>query len=374
MSHDLRRTLAKLAVFLVFSLVLSSIVFSSLLNSSRRDQVGYAADFTNASGLRSGNAVRIAGVQVGRIKDVRLRGDHARVTFDLDDDQHPTTTTGAVINYQNLLGQRFVNLVPGAAAGEPMREGAVIPVERTQPGLDLTAVFDGFQPLFAALSPDEVNQLAGSIVQVFQGQSGTVESLFKQTAVITTDLADRQALVDSLLRNLAGLLDQVGSHDQQIGQLIDGFDALVTNLADDQQQLGDTVTGFSRLTTDVGSLLGQAQPALDSDIARLATVTGTLAQEQGALDGVVQGLPDLLATFAKPISSGSYLNAYLCNLSVRLRQPGVPDDSPTVPLVLSLQPGVPAVGPDGAPITPNPVQLPARTVFGQGAAGAEACQ
>lgn len=369
MTTSLRRTLLKLGVFLVFSVVLTAIVFNSLLNTSTHDQVAYSADFTNASGLRAGNSVRIAGVQVGKVTDVRLRGNHARVSFELDDNQHPTTTTGAAINYANLLGQRFVNLLPGEQQGAQLPKGSVIPLERTTPGLDLTAVFNGFQPLFSALSPDEVNKLAGSIVQVFQGQAGTVESLFKQTAVITTDLAARQQLIDSLLTNLATLLNDVGAHDQQIGQLIDNFDSLVGNLADDRQQLGDAVTGLSRLTTGVGDLLNRAQPALDADIDRLATVTGTLAQQQGALDGAIRGLPDLLATFTKPLSSGSFLNAYLCNLTVNVSRAGVVNSADTVPLVISLNPQAPAT--EG--LYPNPVLLP-RTVNGSNTTKTAACQ
>lgn len=371
MTHSLRSVLVRLAVFLVFSLLLSAIVFNSLLNGSTHKQVAYSADFTNASGLRAGNAVRIAGVQVGKVTDVRLRGNHARVSFELDDDQHPTTTTGAAINYANLLGQRFVNLLPGQEVGQPLRKGSVIPMERTAPGLDLTAVFNGFQPLFSALSPDEVNKLAGSIVQVFQGQSGTVESLFKQTAVITTDLAARQQLVDSVLSNLSTLLDRVGAHDRQIGQLIDNFDALVGGLADDRQQLGDAVTGLGQLTTGIGSLLSQAQPALDTDIVRLRDVTGTLKDQQAALDGAIKGLPDLLATFTKPLSSGSFLNAYLCNLTVNLNQGTKVALGPTVPVVLSLNPEVPAT----ATLYPNPIELPARTrmVAGEGTTSTAAC-
>lgn len=371
MSHNLRSTLLKLTAFTVFSLLLTSIVFNSLLNSSQYSQVSYSADFTNASGLRQGNSVRIAGVQVGKITDVRLRGEQARVTFKLDDNQRPTSTTKAAINYANLLGQRFVNLLPGETAGEPLRAGAVIPIERTAPALDLTAVFDGFQPLFSALSPDAVNKLAASVVQVFQGQAGTVESLFQQTAVITRDLAGRQQLIDSVLTNLAGVLTQVGTQNQQLGALVENFDRLFTGLADDRAALGAAVTGLADLTTGIGGLLNQAQPALNRDITALGTVTQTLVAEQGALDGVIQRLPDILATFTKPISAGSYLNAYLCNLTVNLTQGGVTPADGNVDLSISLVPGVAAQG-----LYPNPVTLPATTriVAGAGTPGSEVCR
>ena len=371
MSHDLRRVIAKLVVFVAFSLLLTTIVFATLLNSSAKGQRDYAADFVNGSGLRSGNSVRIAGVEVGKVTSVRLHDGLARVSFRLDDDQHPTDTTKAAINYANLLGQRFVNLLPGSTTGDVLPVGTVIPTERTTPGLDLTAVFNGFQPLFAALSPQEVNKLSASIVQVFQGQSGTVESLVKQTAVITTNLADRQQLIDSVLKNLASLLTQVGAHDAQLGSLIDQFDVLLTGLAGNRETLGNAVTGVSALTTDVAGLLHQSQPALDADITRLSDVTDTLAQQQAGLDGTIQGLPGILATFTKPISTGSYLNTYLCNLTVNISPVvGNPGDNRAGPLIISLVPGVPA----SPSLYPGPVTLPARTVAGASSAGTAVCR
>lgn len=370
MSQSIRGLIVKLTVFTAFSLLLSTIVFSTLLNSSSKGQRSYVVDFENASGLRPGNGVRIAGVEVGTIEDVALHEGHARVRISLDDDQQPTSTTKAAINYANLLGQRFVNLLPGETPGEPVREGGTIPMDRTSPGLDLTEVFNGFQPLFAALSPDEVNKLSASIVQVFQGQSGTVQSLFQQTAVITQDLAGRQQLIDSVLGNLATLLRDVGTSDQELGRLIDEFDVLLTGLADSREQLGGAVTGLSELTNSLGGVLEQAQPALDADIDRLVDVTGTLAQEQDSLDAAVQGLPTVLNTFAKTLSTGSFLNTYVCNLTINVTpQTGDPADNDAGPLEISLIPGV---RPQGQ--YPGPITLPARTVVGDPAAGTGVCR
>ena len=106
-----------------------------------------------------------------------LQQNHADVSFSVDTSQHLTTTTLAAIHFENLLGQRFLAILPGATGGKPLPPGGVIPLAHTTPAIDLTAVFDGFQPLFSALSPDQVNQLAGSIIDVFQGESGTVSNI-----------------------------------------------------------------------------------------------------------------------------------------------------------------------------------------------------
>ena len=82
----------------------------------------------------------------------------------------------AAIKYRNLVGQRYVALDQGAGDLDPMLPpGGTIPLDRTTPALDLTALFNGFKPLFQALSPDDVNQLSGEIIQVLQGEGGTVD-------------------------------------------------------------------------------------------------------------------------------------------------------------------------------------------------------
>ena len=78
------------------------------------------------------------------------------------------------------MGQRYVELAQGVGPVDgTLRPGATIPLERTTPALNLTQLFNGFQPLFQALSPKDVNQLSGEIIQVLQGEGTTVESLIR---------------------------------------------------------------------------------------------------------------------------------------------------------------------------------------------------
>lgn len=342
-------TIVKVAIFTTISVILTSIVFSSLLDVSGSSTGTYTAEFTNASGLQPGDTVRIAGVEVGKVAAVTLEGDHAAVTFSVDSDQHLTTTTRAAIHFENLLGQRFLAILPGAAGSAPLAPGGVIPLSRTTPAIDLTAVFDGFEPLFSALAPGQVNQLAASIIHVFQGESGTVDDLVHQTAVITTNLADRQTVIDSLLTSLASLLDTVGVHDTQLGQLIGNFDSLVRGLAGPRTALSSAITNVAALETTTSGLLDQAQPPLDEDIQSLATDVQTLSANQQELDKLLQGFPGLAGTLTKIQSTGNWVNVYLCNLTIDVRGR----------LDISLVPGV------SAPQYPDPVTLPSGPVGNQ---------
>ena len=89
-------------------------------------------------------------------------------------------------------------------------------MSRTSPALDLTVLFNGFKPLFQALSPADVNQLSYEVVQVFQGEGGTVESLLGHTASVTNTLAARDQVINALIINLNDVLDHIADRDDQL--------------------------------------------------------------------------------------------------------------------------------------------------------------
>jgi phospholipid/cholesterol/gamma-HCH transport system substrate-binding protein len=349
--RGLTKTIVKVVLFTAVSVVLTSVVFSSLLDVDSHAASGYTAEFTNASGLQPGDTVRIAGVEVGKVNSVNLAGSHAEVSFTVDNSQHLTTTTRAAIHFENLLGQRFLALLPGPAgvASRPLPAGGVIPITQTSPAIDLTAVFDGFQPLFSALAPAQVNELASSIVQIFQGESGTVSNLVSETAVLTNNLADRQVVIDTLLASLASLLNTVGVHDTQLGQLIGNFDTLVRSVAGTRTSLGTAINNLSSLESTTSGLLNEAQPTLNEDISVLEGDVQNLSANQQNLDGLLRGLPGFLTTLTKIQSSGNWINVYLCNLTINV----------SGKLDISLVPGV------SPPVYPDPVSLPSGAIGDQ---------
>lgn len=358
--QDTLRLIIKLGIFAGISALLTTVVITSVLDLNLKPSSTYHAVFTNSTGLQNGDTVRIAGVEVGKVNSVTvLTGKGAAkcglpgpdpncayVTFDLDSSEKLSTTTHADVDFANLLGQRFLAVVPGAPGGAPLHSGATIPVKQTQPGLDLTAVFNGFQPLFEALTPNEVNQLSASVIQVFQGQSGTVASLVSETASITNNLANREQILDEVLQNLGGLLKAVGGESTQLGQLIHNFNRLVTGLAGERTQLGSTIDGLATLNGAFAGVLQQSRPALDQSISGLASATATLSKDQAGLNGVLNGLPPVLATLSKTVSTGNYADVYICNLTINVNGK----------IEIALSPGV------TPPAYPGAVQLPSGTI------------
>ncbi len=331
------RTLTKLAVFVAVAVLATIVVTASLLNLSSQPQTGYAALFTDASGLQPGDFVDIAGVQVGSVTGVELQGRDALVHFTADSDQALTTTTHADVDYANLLGQQLISLEPGSRPGQPLPAGALIPSSRTAPALDLTGIFNGFQPLFAALTPQQVNELTASIIEVFQGESGNVSNLVTQTAALTENLAQRQQLIGQVIDNLSAVAGTLDAHDQQLVTMIDQFDGLVNGLVNERGQLGTTIDSLSGLTHAVSTLLGQSQPTLDQAINGVVSASHTAAEDQSGIDGVLANLPAFIETLDKVANTGSWLNVYICNLTINVQGKidlNVLTGQPSLPLTL----------------------------------------
>ena len=152
----------------------------------------YRAEFVDATGVVKGDDVRIAGVKVGTVKDVEIvdrtrRWSPSRVE-ESDADQRGDPR-------HDPLPQPGRPALPRADRRDRRhrarwRTGDTIPVAQTTPALDLTVLFNGFKPLFQALSPTDINQLSYEIVQVFQGEGGTLEGLLAHTASVTSTLAE----------------------------------------------------------------------------------------------------------------------------------------------------------------------------------------
>ena len=237
----------------------------------------------------------------------------------------------AKIAFENLLGQRYLEIDAGKGGGAPMKAGATIPASQTIPGLDLTAVFTGFQPLLAALNPTQVNQLTGSIIAVFQGQSGAVAHLVQQTAVLTGNLAQKSDVIYKVLDNLTPLLDRVNGSDAQIGQLIDGFDTIVQGLASSKTQLDSSITGASELTRNTSNLISGSQPYIDQDLSKLVGATSVLQANEVPINNVLRDLTPFLTTLNRVSDTGSYLSVYVCDLTLNVSGPISVKLSPTVP-------------------------------------------
>ncbi|POX44950.1 MCE family protein [Streptomyces sp. Ru71] len=321
----MRQTAAPLLKFSLFALVTvlaTALLAATIVNLSFTPEHTYRAVFSDVTGLEKGDDVRVAGVRVGEVEGIRIKDRTlAEVSFTVRADRPLLTGTHAVIRYRNLVGQRYVALTEGAGDARPLRPGGTIPLSRTQPALDLNVLLNGFKPLFAALSPNDVNQLATEIIRTLQGEGGTVNSLLVHTASLTTTLADRDRLIGSVIDNLNTVLTTLDQRGARFSELLTQLRRVISGLSADRKPIGDSLVNIADLTGATAGLLKDARPPLKDDIAELTDLTGTLNRNEKTVEGVLQRLPNKLNELTGTASYGSWFNFYLCDFDGRIVLP-----------------------------------------------------
>lgn len=314
----------KFTIFAIASLMIMVVVYNTMMNRVVGESTVYTADFTSVSGLRAGDDVRAAGVRVGRVEKIGLTGgDTARIEFTLGAGQRLTDTTTISVRYQNLLGQRYLALTRGEEAGAELDPDDVVGTEQTDPGFDLTALLNGFEPLFDTLEPAAINELAGSLVQVLQGEGGTVEALLEQTAALTENLAAKDAVITDVLTNLTPVLQDFTAQEAEFTNTVDRLSDLMTGLAAEREAIVGSLDGMSELAVAAESLTTELRPDIVTTVSSLRGVVEMMVGHQDAIDQLLSNGARGFDPFTRPTNTGTWLNMFICLISVEAI-PGAP--------------------------------------------------
>ena len=316
--RSLTGPLVKSAVFIVVTTLATAVLAFSIAGTGVGRTNGYSATFTDVTGLNTGDSVRIAGVRVGQVEHIGVTGRRlAKVRFSVASDHTLPASATASIKYLNLVGQRYVELAQGVGPVDgTLRPGATIPLERTTPALNLTQLFNGFQPLFQALSPKDVNQLSGEIIQVLQGEGTTVQSLIRTVGTLTSTLAGKDKVIGRVIDNLTTVVDTINAREGEFDELVSTLRELVNGFAADRRPIGQAISALAGLTDSTAGLLGPVRDPLKHDIKDLGRLSDNLNRDQPLVEGFVRRLPTKMTTIGRLASYGSWLNLYLCQASV----------------------------------------------------------
>ena len=323
MRRKLSGIIARVALFTAVCLVFTFALIAVFGQLRFEDRTGYHAVFSNISGLKSGNFVRIAGVEVGKVGDLTLHRDGTvSIDFTVDKGVRLSEGTKAVVRYENLIGDRYLALEEGPGPPRRLAPGATIPLARTSPALDIDALIGGFRPLFRALDPDQVNALSGELLRIFQGQGGTLASVLAQTSMLTSTLAGRGELIGELITNLNTVLHTFGTRDREFSDGLDKLSQLMDGLA---QRKTDISTGLAYINAAAGSiadLLVQARQPIKDVVRETDRMSGQVLSDRDYVDGLLKSLPDVYQVLSRQGLTGDYFGFYFCEVLLKLNGKG----------------------------------------------------
>lgn len=310
--------LIKFGVFATVMVTLTALVFAVFSELRTGASNTYSAVFTDTSSLKTGASVRVSGVRVGTVTEVSLQPDkHVVVGFDADRDVVLTAGTRAAVRYLNLVGDRYLELIDSSGSTHPLTPGARIPLDHTAPALDLDLLLGGLKPVIRGLNPTDVNTLSASLIQVFQGQGGTLESILSHTSSFATALADRHDAVERLIDNLNTVTATLTKDGSRFSTTIDRLQHLISDLSADRNPIGSAIEALDHGTASITDLLAHAGPPLTGTITQLNRLAPLLDQDKDKLDTALKKAPENYRKLIRLGAYGSFINYYICGISIR---------------------------------------------------------
>jgi phospholipid/cholesterol/gamma-HCH transport system substrate-binding protein len=315
MSH--RGVLIKVSIFAVVMLVVAAglvIIFGQFRFASTNT---YHAIFDNTSRLKAGNDVRIAGIPVGSVKDLSLRPDNkVDATFTVDKRYQMYTSTKAVIRYQNLVGDRYMEITSGPGELRKVPPGGTIP--NTEPALDLDALLGGLRPVLKGLNGDKVNQISNAIIELLQGQGGAVSDLLSSTGSFSQTLADRYQVISDVIHNLNTVLTTVDAKSAQFDASIDQLQQLVTGLAQGRDPIAGALGPLASAASDLTQLLASSRRPIQGVIENARPFATEMDNRKGEVNAVIEPLAENYLRLNALGAYGAFFNIFYCSTRIKI--------------------------------------------------------
>lgn len=322
-----RAPMIGLALFMTVATVLTWLVYATLRRDVAGVKTSYSAMFTNVYGLRDGDDVRMAGVRVGRVEKIELAGTLAKVFFVVQSDQQLYTNTVASVTYQNILGQRYLGLSLAADTNvtQPLPAHSVIPLQRTQPSFDVTALLNGFEPLFSLLNPKQADDLTKAVISSLQGDRASIALLVNEMSTLTATLTGPNEVLGDLLTSLSDVTGNLAAQNEGLDHTLTQARAVVTDFNARRPDLQSSVGSLAQVTQRLSEVSDEVYPSLDELVTRQPGFSKHMVQIEPQLAFTGANLPLMLKGLANIFSEGSYGNAYLCDLNPTGFFPGLND-------------------------------------------------
>jgi phospholipid/cholesterol/gamma-HCH transport system substrate-binding protein len=320
------RTLLNVSIFTVVMLLVAAglvVVFGQFRFSAGN---AFHATFTEASRLKAGQDVRIAGVPVGSVKAVELNPDNTvDVAFDVDNRYQLYTSTRAVVRYQNLVGDRYLEITSGPGDLRKLPAGATIPKENTQPALDLDALLGGLRPVLKGLDGNKVNEVSNAVIELLQGQGGSLSTLLASTSSFTQDLTARDQLIGDTINNLNAVLGTVDAKGAQFDASVDQLQQLITGLAQNRDPIAGAIPPLASATNDLTDLLLHSRRPVQGVIENLRPFAQRMDERKADVNKVIEPLAENYLRLNALGAYGSFFNIYYCSIRIKINGPAGSD-------------------------------------------------
>jgi phospholipid/cholesterol/gamma-HCH transport system substrate-binding protein len=302
-------------IVLIVGLLVATFNLDKLPIPGLGGQRTYKAAFTQAAGIAKENEVRVAGVRVGSVTDVKLDIENKRVlvTFevkgvDLGDE------TKASIELKTLLGTKYLELTP--AGGGKLAEGSVIPLDRTTVPFQ---IYEAFNQLSETVNDVDTDQLAKALEvlsETFRDTKGNARSALTGLSALSKTISSRDAELEALLENTKKVTAVLAARDSELTKLIADADLVMRVIIQRRQLISALLDDTSRLARELTDLVRDNRAVVDPLLHNLHNVIQVLKANLSSLDKSVAALGPFARYATNAVGNGTWLDVYSENLVV----------------------------------------------------------
>jgi phospholipid/cholesterol/gamma-HCH transport system substrate-binding protein len=335
----------------------------------------YAAYFSEAGGIKPGSTVRVSGMGVGRVSDIRLEGTKVRVGFTVRKTIQLGDRTEAAIKTETILGSKMLELT---SRGEGKLTGT-IPLERTHSPYDLPDALGDLTSTISGLDTAQLSSALTTLANTFKETPTNLRPALEGVARFSDTLNSRDAQLRSLLGNANKVSAVLGRRSQQIGGLVANSNALLAALLDERDSLDALMNNLTAVSHQISGLVNDNRTQLKPALDKLNGVLEILDNRKEDIQKTLPKFKRYAMSFGECLGSGPFFKAYVANLVPgqiggpildadmydRFLDPNqkLPSESVDPPT------GTPPVPPENAPVplwsqppSPPPSTPPVRTI------------
>ena len=272
----------------------------------------YYASFSEAGGLKANDEVRIAGVRVGKVRDVALHDGQVRVEFQVKGDAEFGSQTEAQIRVKTILGAMYLALVPSGSG--QMDEGDTIPVERTTSPYDVVDVFEGLAERSERIDTDQLATALDTVATLTRNTPEEFQAALQGVSALSANVAARDAELNTLLQNLQKVSRVLGDRRQDIVELMEDGDLLFRALIARRQAVHDLLVSTSQLSQQLTGLVRDTRADLKPALDRLGNVLDMLNANQENLDSSLRLMAPFYRVFANTLGNGPWFDTIVQNI------------------------------------------------------------
>jgi len=286
----------------------------------------YHANFSDATRLKGGQKVRIAGVPVGSVDSVSLNPNNSvDVAFTVDKRYTLYSSTRAVIRYDNLVGDRFLEITAGPGELRKLRPGGTIDRDHTQPALDLDALLGGLRPVLKGLDANKINTVSSYVIELLQGQGGALSNLLANTSSFGSALGARDQVIGDVINNLNTVLGTVDAKGAQFSASVDELQKLISGLSQGRDAIAGAIPPLATTTSDLTQFLKSARRPLQGNIENVRPIATEITDRLPEVNNDIEQLGEDYLRLSALGAYGAYFNIYFCTVSLKINGPAGSD-------------------------------------------------